>query len=265
MSHQRSSSNAPPETWSDSDDIVNSRKGRIVSSFRPAVGGTFVITCDLWRPSTQGTSPSPRMLESNNGGSFILDHLLDARDGRDINMNPNSAGLAHIRHVVERIGKLPYRFDIDVGEDGSFGQWTATYYPNIDNSSNPVLYTGCKSLPDKTDPGRVPMAIKCSEAPVNIEWTNVWISTTAQNSGHAGAVDVIAPEGYTSRWDQPENSEKYSGHTADKFRVEPGIEAPEYRLAQPASGAGIATHCRGSMVVYRTRLSARREAVGPGE
>lgn len=245
------------ETWSDSDDIVNSRKGRIVSSKRPAIGGTFIITCDLWRPSTKGTSPSPRMLESNNGGAFILDHLLDAKEGQDINGNPNSAGLAHIRHVVERVGRLPYRFDIDLGEDGCFGQWTATYYPNIDTGSNPVLYTGCKTLPDKSDPGRVPMAIKCSAGPVTIEWTNVWISTTAQNAGHADTVDVVAPAGYTSRWDQAENSQKYSGHTADKFLAVPGIEAPEYRMVQPASGAGLATHCRGSMVVYKTRLSTR--------
>ena len=124
---QRSSSNAPPETWSDSDDIVDSRKGRIVSSFRPAIGGTFVITCDLWRPSTKGSNPSSMMLESNNGGSFILDHLLYAKQGQGINGNPNAAGLAHIRHVVERINRLPLPFDIDVGEDGCFGQWTATY------------------------------------------------------------------------------------------------------------------------------------------
>jgi hypothetical protein len=254
---QRSSSNAPPETWSDSDDIRDSRKGRITSSFRPAIGGTFVITCDLWRPSTRGSNPSSMMLESNNGGSFILDHLLDAKVGQEIHGNPHCAGLAHIRHVVERINKLPYRFDIDIGEDRCWGQWTATYYPNIDNGSNPVLYTGYKVLPEKSDPGRVPMEIKCSEAPVTIEWTNVWISTTAQNAGHADTVDVVAPAGYTSRWDQAENSQTYSGHTADKFRVEPGIEAPEYRLVQPASGAGIATHVRGSMVVYRTRLSTR--------
>lgn len=125
---QRSSNDPAPETWSDTDDIVDSRKGRIVSSRRPAVGGTFIITCDLWHPSTKGWNPSPRMLESNNGGTFILDHLLDAKEGQDINGNPNSAGLAHIRHVV------PYRFDIDIGEDGCFGQWTATYYPNIDTA-----------------------------------------------------------------------------------------------------------------------------------
>lgn len=254
---QRSSNDPAPDTWSDTADIVDSRKGRIGSSRRPAVGGTFIITCDLWTPSTKGTNPSPRMLESNNGGTFILDHLLYAQQGQNISGNENAAGLAHIRHVVERIGRLPYRFEIDLGEDGCFGQWTATYYPNIETSSNPVVNTGCKTLPDKSDPGRVPMVIKCSEGPVTIEWTNVWISTTAHNGGHADTVDVVAPEGYTSRWDQAENSQKYAGHTADKFRETPGIEAPEYRMIQPPSGPGLATHCRGSLVVYKTRLSTR--------